>query len=167
MKPKKIKVYIKTGYHVESKESGKYQEYWVANCDKNMNPYEFALYKLSDSDDENPGGYMVAIPAMMENIGYKKCYKIIEPPTFYHHSGSLYQSFRFKLGLIIRYIVWFFIDIFMSKRVERERLMKLAQLMEKKETLFYKWSPEQYKLRLYIKDNTQKSTDLYDEMFFK
>jgi hypothetical protein len=164
MKTKKIKVYIKKGYHVDSNESGKYQEYWITNCDKNMNPYEFALYKLPNSDDENPGGYMVAIPAMMENIECKKCYKIVEPPKF---SKTFYHKIKIELGLTLRYIVWFFINMFMTKRVERERLMKLAQLMKKKETLFYKWSPEQYKLRLYIKDNTQKSTDLYDEMFFK
>lgn len=163
MKTKKMKVYIKDGYHVDSRESGKYQEYWVTNCDKNMNPYEFALYKLSDSDSENPGGYMVGIPAMMENIEYKRCYKILESPRT---NMSLNYRIKFEFNLALRYVTWFFIIIFMKSRLERERLMKNAQLLDKEETLFYKWNPDQFKSR-FVRDESNKATDLYDEMFFK
>jgi len=159
MKAKKIKVFIKLGYHVDSTESGKYHEYWIDTF-SGKDPYAYALFKLKDTDEENPGGYMVAIPAMMDSIVYEKAWDIIDTPVSLTHIVRLY------LSLFVRTVAWKFITVFMKMRVEREKLMRLSGLMDRKDTLYHKWSPEEAKIKLYTLKKERKSSDLYDEMFF-
>ena len=159
MRPQKIKVFINSGYHVETSQSNRYHTFWIQKYDKNTNPYSFALYRLSKHDPENPNGYMVSIPAMMDNVAYSKCWKIVDAPT-----KSYLSDLKFQCNLLFRKVAWFFITLFMKKRVEKEKLMRLSGLIEKQDTLHYKWSPEELKVAYYVQYNN--GTDLYDEMFF-
>jgi hypothetical protein len=165
MKPKRLEVYIKKGYHVDTKEGGKTHAFWVKSMDSNINPYEYALYKLSKTDEDNPSGYTVSIPAMMEQsqTPYVKAWKIVCAPP------SVKVSILLKAKLLGRTIAWFFILLFMKKRIEKEKLMRLSSIIEKENTLYYKWSPEQFKYNVnlgYIYELRSKETDL-DEVFFK
>lgn len=160
MRPQKIKVFINSGYHVESSQSNKYHTFWIQKYDNKSNPYSFALYRLGKHDPENPNGYMVSIPAMMHDIAYSKCWKIVDAPRY-----SYYSEIKFSCRLATRKLIWFFIVLFMKKRLEREKLMRLSGIIQKEDTLYHKWSPEQLTSTRYTQDN--KSTDLYDEMFFQ
>lgn len=155
---KKMEVYIKQGYHISSVDGGQYHTFWVQKSSANPNPYELTLYKLPSTDEDNPSGYTVSIPIVMLGTPYVEAWKI-----------SYKYTVKGKLIYLIQYygraVIWSLISLFLKKRIQKEKLMRLASIMEEKDTLFHKWHPSTLISR-YSNKNNKKESDLYDQMFF-
>jgi hypothetical protein len=160
MKIKKLKVFITSGFHVDSAESGKYHTLYVADGKYITNSYDLALYQLTADHAYNPNGYMIAIPSMIEEtVSYVRSWKIVESYT----KQSAFRLISLYTQLAFKSIQWFFVCKLYKKRIQRERLMCLASLLEEQNTLEYRFSPNKVKCLLGIKENTN---DIYDEIFF-
>jgi hypothetical protein len=160
MKIKKLKVFIPNGFHVDSAESGKYHTLYVADSKHIDNSYDLALYQLTEDHLYNPSGYMIAIPSMVEDtVSYLRSWKIVDSYT----QQSFSRLIKLYTRLFTKSILWYFISKLYKVRIERERLMLLANLIETEKTLESRFSPNKVKSLLGIKDN---SKDIYDEIFF-
>jgi hypothetical protein len=160
MKIKKLKVFIESGFHVDSAESGKYHTLYVADSKYIDNSYDLTLYKLHKDNVTNPDGYMIAIPSMIEGVVlYSNSWKIVDSYT----QQSFLRLIRLYTKLFTKSILWYFISKLYKVRIKRERLMLLANLIENQKTLESRFSPNKVKSLLGIKDN---SKDIYDEIFF-
>lgn len=159
----KKRVFIKSGYHVNSSEDNQYINLWVESDDEmsippDIYPYEYALYQLPKSHEDNPSGYMISIPAMMDNIPYAKVWKIVLSPELSNKKLKLY------IKLWFRKLVWLFISFFMEDRISKEKLMRLSGLMNKEDTLYYKWHPDGIRNKIYY-FNSNKISNLGEDFF--
>jgi len=160
MKIKKLKVFIPSGFHVDSVESGKYHTLYVADSKYIDNSYDLALYQLTEDHLYNPSGYMIAIPSMVEDtISYLRSWKIVDSYT----QQSFSRLIKLYTQLFTKSILWYFISKLYKVRIERERLMRIANLIENQKTLESRFSPNKVKYLLGIKENPK---DIYDEIFF-
>lgn len=160
----KKRVFIKSGYHVNSSEDNQYLSLWVESDDEmsippDIYPYEYALYQLPKSHEDNPSGYMISIPAMMDTIPYVRVWKIVQNPALSNKKIGLY------INLWFRKLAWAIVSLFMGDRVGKEKLMRLSGLMNKEDTLYYKWHPDEIRNKIYYFKNYKKDTDLGEDFF--
>jgi hypothetical protein len=157
MEIKKLTVFIKAGYHINTTESGKTHTFYVSKR-LDLDPYEYALYQLPSDHNYNPNGYMVAVPSMMEGIiPYKQVWKIEARPETLSRVIRLYATYAYKS------VIWFILSRVKRSQIEREKLMRLSGLMDKSETLYFKYSPHKVKLLLALRN---KESQLRDPTFF-
>ena len=159
MKIKRLSVFIKSGYHVDTANSNRTHTFYVSKR-LDFEPYEFALYQLPADHPDNPNGWMVSVPIMTEGIiPYKQVWKIETIPTHTSRLFKLYMRFIFKSAL------WFILSRVKRSRIERERLKQLCGLLDKRDTLLYKYSPHTELSK--IKDSiTHNRGDITDDIFF-
>jgi hypothetical protein len=94
-----------------------------------------------------------------DTISYLRSWKIVDSYT----QQSFSRLIKLYTQLFTKSILWYFISKLYKVRIERERLMRIANLIENQKTLESRFSPNKVKYLLGIKENPK---DIYDEIFF-